>query len=307
MRMMIAFIRSCSILRHTIFAMIKYNPKNWMGLIFHQYSRQIYKKLLPSLLLILVIASATTYVEIEVLKLEDGNYTAIHSLLGFALAMFLVFRTNTAYDRWWEGRKLWGAMVNNTRNLAMKVKSFIKDEEVSEWMYVMIKNYPLALRGHLRFNTEVDAQIETTGWKKDQIAKYDHIPNQIALRMYQKLNDLNEKGELSNEHLILFDRDLKTFTDILGGCERILNTPIPYSYSMYLKKFIFIYVITLPLGVVGLFGYWTIPVVIMVFYVLVSIELIAEEIEDPFGMDDNDLPTTELSIKIGKNIDEIKG
>ena len=99
----------------------------------------------------------------------------------------------------------------------------------------------------------------------------------------------------------MLDKEIKALTDIIGGCERIKNTPIPYSYSAYMKKFIFVYVLTLPLGIVPQFDYWSIPIVMTVFYFLVSIELIAEEIEDPFGRDANDLPIDELCAKITSN------
>ena len=105
--------------------------------------------------------------------------------------------------------------------------------------------------------------------------------------------------------MINLDKELKDFIDLIGGCERIKNTPIPYSYSMFIKKFIFIYLITLPFGFVTTFGYFTIATVLLVSFILLSIELIGEEIEDPFGRDINDLPTDELSGKIHENIREI--
>jgi putative membrane protein len=105
--------------------------------------------------------------------------------------------------------------------------------------------------------------------------------------------------------MIVLNAEFSSFTDITGGCERIKNTPIPYSYSMFLKKFIFIYVITMPFGFVTDFRYWTVPVVIFVFYVLASLELIAEEIEDPFGKDANDLPTDDIAGRIKNNLHEI--
>ena len=92
---------------------------------------------------------------------------------------------------------------------------------------------------------------------------------------------------------------------ILGACERILKTPVPYSYSMFLKKFIFLYVVTLPIGFVATFAWWSVPVVMLVFYILVSVELIAEEIEDPFGVDENDLPLNALCDTIEANVTEI--
>ena len=100
----------------------------------------------------------------------------------------------------------------------------------------------------------------------------------------------------------MLDKELKEFADIVGGCERIRNTPIPYSYAMYIKKFIFVYVITLPLGFVTTSGYMTVPIVVLVSFLLLSVELIAEEIENPFGEDLNDLPTHELALKIRKDI-----
>jgi putative membrane protein len=98
---------------------------------------------------------------------------------------------------------------------------------------------------------------------------------------------------------------MKDFIDIMGACERIKYTPIPYSYSMFIKKFIFIYIVTLPFGFVTTFEYITIPTVLLITFVLLSVELIAEEIEDPFGRDINDLPTDDLSTKIKANVREI--
>ncbi|HCY89477.1 MAG TPA: hypothetical protein DHV17_04380, partial [Chitinophagaceae bacterium] len=96
-------------------------------------------------------------------------------------------------------------------------------------------------------------------------------------------------------------------TDICGACERIKNTPIPYSYSAFIKKFIFIYVLTLPFGFAFNLGYYSIPVTTFIFYVLASLELIAEEIEDPFGQDSNDLPMQRMAEAIGGNIRDILG
>jgi putative membrane protein len=123
--------------------------------------------------------------------------------------------------------------------------------------------------------------------------------------LYKKLDELKKKGQLTEENYIVLDINLKSFSDIIGACERIKNTPIPYSYSMFFKKFIFIYVTTLPLAFVHSFGYYSSLVSIFVFYVLVSMEILAEEIEDPFGTDDNDLPTDSLSEKIKGNVQEI--
>ena len=123
--------------------------------------------------------------------------------------------------------------------------------------------------------------------------------------IFQKINDLYEDKKISGEQLIILNEELQSFTDICGACERIKNTPIPYSYSAFIKKFIFFYTMTLPFGYSVSLGYYVAPVVVFIFYVLASLELIAEEIEDPFGDDENDLPTKKISENIKKHIEEL--
>ena len=116
------------------------------------------------------------------------------------------------------------------------------------------------------------------------------------------LTNFKEAGDGKN---VILNGELQSYTDICGACERIKNTPIPYSYSVFIKKFIFFYVMTLPFGYVFSLSYWLIPVVVFIFYVLASLELIAEEIEDPFGSDSNDLPTGIIAQTIQRQISEI--
>jgi len=132
-----------------------------------------------------------------------------------------------------------------------------------------------------------------------------HIPNALAQKLYAAILQLRTDGRISEEQLLALDGMVNQFTDITGACERIRKTPIPYSYSAFIKKFIFIYVISLPFGIITDFGYATILVTVTVFYVLASLELIAEEIEDPFGTDTNDLPTDDIARTIQDNLKEI--
>jgi putative membrane protein len=238
------------------------------------------------------------YVEISLHQTYRGN-TAVHSLLGIVLGLFLVFRTNSAYDRWWEGRKLWGGIVNSTRNLAFKLNACLDKELVEDRVFFakMIPNFVFAVKEHLRGAMPQYAELEETDGK--------HKPNYFATLIFQRLNKVLKEGHISGEQLITIDKEISQLTEMMGGCERIKNTPIPYSYSMYIKKFIFLYIVTLPFGFVTTFGYFTIITVILVSFVLLSVELIGEEIEDPFGRDLNDLPTDELSERIRENIREI--
>jgi len=138
-----------------------------------------------------------------------------------------------------------------------------------------------------------------------QIDQSKHIPNQTALLMYRHIHQLHQAGNLTGEQLLFLNAELQSFTDICGACERIKNTPIPFSYSVFIKKFIFFYIMTLPFGYVFQLGFYVVPVVAFIFYVLASLELIAEEIEDPFGGDANDVPTEALAHNIHRHVAEI--
>ncbi len=237
--------------------------------------------------------------------IEDTK--AFHSILGLILGLFLVFRTNTAYDRWWEGRKLWGKLVNDCRQLAIKFATFLPEDATEDRLFFkkMIGNITFAMKHHLRDSKmvgELDFYDEQT---KDRIVNSKHRPNIINKLIMERLMKLHHDGVISDQKLYLLDKEIKGFTDIIGACERIKNTPIPYSYSMFIKKFLFIYCISLPMTFIGEFGYWSILLVVISFYFLMSVELISEEIEDPFGKDVNDLPLDELCVKIKKNVIEI--
>lgn len=290
--------------------MVQYNPKTWFNLIFHSYSRQVLRTLLPALGFMALFTAVVCYFILHYLALKPSDFpgtTAVHSLLGIVLGLFLVFRTNSAYDRWWEGRKLWGGLVNSTRNFALKLNSYLSkdDHENRIWFSRMIPNFVFATKEHLRKGVHLSELEATDEYFINDLKKTNHRPNKIAALMYEKVNGLYLQQQFTGDHIINLDKELKDFVDLLGACERIKNTPIPYSYTMYIKKFIFIYIITLPFGFVSTFGYFTIPTVMLVSFVLLSVELIAEEIEDPFGRDINDLPTDELARKIRENVSEI--
>ena len=286
--------------------MIKYNPKIWFKHIISFNHSDTINKLWKELIALGIFTLGIAYIEIKYIGNTEklSELMQVYSLIGFVLSLLLVFRTNTAYDRWWEGRKKWGELVNNSRNLAIKISALTDDPEIRAYFKRMISNYVFAMKEHLREGVKLE-ELDLTEEEKKELSLFDHKPNYIAQKMYAKLHALKQSGKLTEENYIVIDVNLKTFSDIIGACERIKNTPIPYSYSMFLKKFIFIYVTTLPLAFVNTFGYYSSLVSIFVFYVLVSMEILAEEIEDPFGKDDNDLPTDDLCQKIKANVSEV--
>ncbi|KQC00981.1 bestrophin family protein [Pedobacter sp. Hv1] len=284
--------------------MINYNPKDWVSFIFHVHKADTIIKLWPLMLSVAVFSGGIAYVELNYLKLAETTYIKnvgmMHNLLGFVISMLLVFRTNTSYDRWWDGRKLLGALTNVSRNLAIKIKALNLDTEEIEFFKYAIPKYGFALKEHLRekqYFGKDSFLIEIDGGK--------HIPNQVATSIVSRVYALQKADKITQEQLIILSADVSQFTDICGGCERIRNTPIPYSYSAFIKKFIFIYVITLPFGWVFSLGYFVIPIVPFILYVLASLELIAEEIENPFNEDANDLPVDEICNNIEKHVKQI--
>lgn len=284
--------------------MIQYNPKEWFGLIFRFHKSDTFRILLPSMLVLGVYSGIVTFLLVDFFQFEIKSTTVLHSLLGFVISLLLVFRTNTAYDRWWEARKLWGALVNNSRNLSLKLKVLSPSNE-HKYFETIIGNFCTSLKQHLRNQNNWESLKGCEGFDPQQVKGKTHLPNQMAALLFAKANELYKKQHFTGEQFLLIKDELTAFTDITGACERIKNTPIPYSYSLFIKKFVFIYTLTIPFGLMTDFVYWNILISMFVFYALASLEVIAEEIEEPFGKESNDLPTDSIVENIKKSIAEI--
>lgn len=285
--------------------MVTYNPKDWFILIIQFHKSDTFRRLFWSLVSIGIYSATIVYFEAHFFHLNTKNPTVMHSILGFVLSMLLVFRTNSAYDRWWEGRKIWGSVVNNSRNLALKLSSMLTQEIERQEIKQLITNYIYCFKNHLRGKYIQEEFVPTSTITLSTFADANHKPNLIAKEIYAKINSLYKNKELTGDQLIIINEELKSFTDNCGACERIKNTPIPYSYNIFLKKMIFLYCMSLPIFFGSEFGYTTVAISVIVLYVFASIELIAEEIEDPFGEDDNDLPLDDICGRIKTNLNEI--
>jgi len=288
--------------------MINYNPKEWFTFIFRFHKADTVRRLFPMFIALSLYSGVIAFLELEVLHLkripEVQHLSIVHGLLGFVISLLLVFRTNTAYDRWWEGRRQWGSLVNNCRNLAMKMAAILPagDEASRAYFRTMIPNYAYCMKNHLR-STFIPEELEPVAGFTPDTQK--HVPNQVAGHIMVRVQELYRQQQITGDQLITINTELQSFTDIVGACERIRNTPIPFSYSVFLKKFIFFYVMTMPFSYVFNAHYLGILIVVFVFYVVASLELIAEEIEDPFGKDANDLPTDTICENIRKHVKEI--
>ena len=285
--------------------MVIYNPKDWWKLIFSFHKSDTFRITLPGIVGIAVYTAIIVYSEVEIFHLSFKNTTNIHALVGFALSMLLVFRTNSAYDRWWEGRKAWGGFVNSSRNFAFKISAYLKNDEQKQYIHFLLQNYFIAVKEHLRDGVQFDELIAHGQYQPEVLIHEGHVPNHIMHMLFKAIHASHQKGELTDHQLLLLNSELQSFTDNLGVCERIKKTPIPYSYNLFLKKMIFIYIASMPFGFAMDFGYWSVLIIAFIFYVFASIELLAEEIEDPFGNDAHDLPTNDLTQGIRNNLKQI--
>jgi putative membrane protein len=275
--------------------MVSYDPKSWWGLIFQFHKSDTFRRLLPAMLSVALFNAMIAYLESRFFDNSFQGTSLVHSLLGFIISLLLVFRTNTAYERWWEGRRLWGQLVNTSRDLALKLHAYLPEAHPSRPNFAaLIGQFAWTLRENL-----LNGPAPGAG------AGISHGPNRVSAELFIELERLYRAGDLTDTHYRNLNPGLSSLADICGACERIKKTPIPYSYSLFIKKFVFVYTITMPFCFAPVFGYWSILLSTFMLYVLGSLELIAEEIENPFGDDANDLPTDDISRMIGVNVHEI--
>lgn len=281
--------------------------QNWFSDVSHLARSWTMVKIMRSVFAIGVY-SAAVYIAVEYFALEKHIMlnTSVFSLLGVILSIFLVFRTNSAYDRWWEARKQWGALVNNCRNLAIYARAmFPEDPDTRHFFAKHISNFCLALVEHLREGTKLNKLVYLTDEDITYYESKGHIPNHIALQIFDRIAEAHRQGTINEGDYINIKAQHQSLLDILGACERIKKTPIPFSYAVYLKIFITAYGLVLPFALFSTFQLMTVPLVMFMFFALLGVELLGEEIEDPFGLDCNDLPTGDIAHTIKTNVFEL--
>ncbi len=224
-----------------------------------------------------------------------------HAALSLALGSLLVFRTNSAYSRWWEARTLWGALVNAARNLSIKLACFAEpDSDDVPFLKSQIKSFPVALQEHLR-TTSFSASLE----RSDSPPSTENQPVAIVQKIYQWIAKNRINGRIDGDELRVLDLELSKFLDICGGCERIARTPVVKSYRIFARQCILLFLLTLPWGIASDFGWWTVPLTIITSYFMIGMETVAEHVEEPFGFDEDDLDLEGLCSTIERSVDEI--
>jgi putative membrane protein len=233
----------------------------------------------------------------------------VHTLVGTALGLLLVFRTNSSYDRFWEGRQLWGNLVNESRNLARSASVHLRGDPVlMDHLIRWTGAFPYAVKNILR-GTEGLGQIadELPRAEREWVLRSEHPALSIATRISSRLAKARDKGLISDIVLAAMDENVRQLVGSLGGCERINSTPLPFAYMVHLRRLLILYCFTLPFALVEPFGWLAVLDTLGVAYTFFGIEEIGVEIENPFGHDLNDLALEELCGKIAKNVLALAG
>ncbi len=267
--------------------------------------------ILPRLGLLLLISVAVVFVQGRLFEYKIPLNPAAFTLLGVALAIFLGFRNNASYERFWEGRKLWGALLIDTRSLtrqALTMTGLPADSpEVLSFVRLLIA-FTYALKHQLR-KTDPTEDFERLLPQElvQKLAKARFKPILLLREMGQWVQAGKEAGRIDSITQAAIDHNLNQLSNIVGGCERIASTPIPYTYSVLLHRTVYLYCFLLPFGLVDSIGWMTPLMVVFVGYTFMALESIVTEIEEPFGTEPNDLALNTISQTIEASLLEMAG
>ncbi len=276
--------------------------RSWVAILTSLHCTPIAARIWGSVALSTAYAALVCWVEYTFFDEFVELGSQIFAVMGLVLGTLLVFRTNTSYDRWWEGRKLWGQLVNDSRNLAIKVETCVHaDEAEKDQLGQWLIDFAYALKGHLRGGIQL-AQLP--GFETST-ERPKHVPAYLSEKIYDQLERWRQAELLGGFELLFLDQHASSLMNICGACERIQKSPISISYRWFIRQSIAIYLIAFPWGLVKDFDWWTVPVMALISYFMLGVEMIAEEIEDPFGDHEDDLKLDDICRAIEGSVREI--
>jgi len=288
--------------------MIIKKKNTWFKMLF-EWRGSVLPQLLPRLLLLLLFSLLVVYFKPYLLKYNLHINPAIFTLFGIALAIFLGFRNNVSYDRFWEGRKLWGALLNDTRSLARQSITLINDAEYEakrENFTNLLIAFVYSLKHQLReTNSENDMNRLLPKELAEQLKEVKFKPIIILRELGIWVKNVKSENKIDSVTQLAFEENLNKLSDIVGGCERIAGTPIPYTYSVLLHRTVYIYCFLLSFGFVETMGWVTPFIIVFIAYTFVALEAIADELENPFGLQPNDLALDTMSQMIENTLLEL--
>lgn len=243
--------------------------------------------------------------------IEEATHTSLavdlapYEIAGAALSLLLVLRTNAGYDRWWEARKLWGAIVNQARDLVVvSLANGPQDrpwrEEIARWTAA----FAHAVRRSLRGEREAPELAALLGAEEAaRVAAAEHMPGYVSARIAAQLAAALGREQISGFAFLQADRDRALLLDHVGGCERILKTPLPRAYAVKIRQLVFVFLVTLPFALITRVGWLTPLVTILTAYPLLALDEIGVELQRPFSTASlNHLPLDELCATIERNL-----
>lgn len=272
---------------------------NWLKMLFI-WKGSVLLKIIPQLLIITLFSVVVLYFKGTIYDYKVHLNPAIFTLLGLSLAIFMGFCNSANYDRFWEGRKLWGALVIETRSLTRQVLTLINDDSEDsktkkQEFIKIIAAFCWALNFQLRnkdANDKIQTLLSTENFEKVKDKKFKPV---ILLDiMGEWINTQNRNQNIDTIVLSCLDNRLNELSHIVGGCERIANTPLPFAYSVLLHRTVYLYCFWLPFGLVDVVG-WMMPIIVLfISYTFIALDAIIQEIGEPFGEEENDLALNTL-------------
>jgi len=281
---------------------------HWLRMLFVWRGSVVYR-ILPQLGVSTAIAVIVTLSHGQVFGYKVGLTAVPFTLLGITLAIFLGFRNTVSYERYWDARKLWGSLLNDARSATRQTLSLCDagPEPKREFVYALMA-CTYALKHELRGTSAADdlARLLPPVWQPRVLAAR-YAPAMILLCLGERVGLWLRGGQLTPLLAGQLDASLGRLTDTVGGCERIAGTPIPFAYSVLLHRTIYLYSFLLPFGLIDSIGPMTAVIVAFVSYTFFALDALAEEIEEPFGEEPNDLPLDALSRTIEITLREMLG
>jgi putative membrane protein len=235
---------------------------------------------------------------------------SVPAVLGTVISLLLGFRSNQAYDRWWEARHIWGAIVNDSRTLARQITSFTPATNEPGYLSAFRERFIrrqigwcFALGRHLRGQAAargLERYLDREEW--EQVSRFDNVPSALLDLAGRDLQLALEEGWINRFQQVEIDKTLSRLTDAMGKCERIKNTVFPVTYSLYIHMALILFIVLLPFGVIEYFGSFEVPLVVAVSSCFLLIEKMAIHLQDPFENKPTDTPMTTIAQGIEKNL-----
>lgn len=288
--------------------MIQRKKEHWFRMLFIWHG-SVLPQLVPRLVILLFVSILIVYLNGTLYHYKIPLNPAPFTIFGLALALFLGFRNNASYDRFWEGRKLWGALLNDTRSLARQAVTLthytVKSKEIQEFVQLLIV-FTYCLKHQLRKTDPVqDIQDRLPQQLAEKVIDKQYKPIILMQLMGLWIKDARAKALIDPICQAAMDENLNKLSDIVGGCERIASTPIPYTYQVLLHRTVYLYCFLLPFGLVDSLGWLTPFITVFIAYTFVAFEAIADELEEPFGTEPNDLALNAISRMIENTLLEM--